>query len=286
MTELRQRMIEDMQLGGLAASTQKLYVGAVAQLARHYGRSPGDLTEEDLRRYFLYLTNERKLSRSTITIALCAIRFLSEKTLRRSWPALSLIRPRHTRKLPVVLSREEVRRILQEIRLPGYRICLTTIYSCGLRVSEGAHLQVPDIDSARMLLRIHGKGSKDRYVPLPRRTLELLRTYWSSHRCRTWLFPALMPGYVLPAEPQPLTVSSLQQALRSALQKTGIIKPAHIHTLRHSYATHLLEAGINLRIIQDNLGHRSARSTQLYTHLTPQVRDSLIQPLNQLMQDL
>jgi integrase/recombinase XerD len=286
MTELRQRMIEDMQLGGLAANTQALYVRAVVQLSRHYRRSPADLKDEDLRQYFLYLTNERKLSRSTITIALCAIRFLCEKTLGRSWPTLELIRPRNQRKLPVVLSREEVRRILQEIRLPVYRICLTTIYSCGLRVSEGAHLPVSDVDSARMLLHIHGKGGKDRYVPLPMRTLELLRAHWSTHRCRTWLFPVIMPGYVLPAEPRPVTMSSLQQAFRSALRQSGIAKPAHVHTLRHSYATHLLEAGINLRIIQDHLGHRSARSTQLYTHLTPQVRDSLINPLNQLMKDL
>ena len=280
MTPLRQQMIEDMQLNGLSASTQQLYADAVKQLAQHFHRSPDQLREEDLRQYFLYLTNEKRVSRSTTTIALCGAKFLFEKTLRRQWPTLQLIRPAYARKLPVVLSRDEVRLILNQVQVPTYRVCLKTIYSCGLRVSEATHLKVSNVDSARMLLLIDGKGNKQRYVPLPQVTLQLLREHWRSHRHPTWLFPAPRSRNGL------LYQATLGQALRRACEVAGIRKQAHVHTLRHSYATHLLEAGVNLRIIQESLGHRSARSTQIYTHLTPEVRAALSDPLNQLMQGL
>ena len=289
MTPLRQRMLEDMQLRGFSARTQECYVAAVRQLAAHYHISPARLTEEDLRQYFLYLANEKKVARATATIALCGIKFLYEHTLQRPWPTLRFVRPPREKKLPVVLSRDEVRRILAEVRIPVYRACLTTIYACGLRLLEGAHLQVPEVDGERRLLHIHGKGQKDRYVPLPDPTLELLRAYWQTHRSPTWLFPAPtrhgLP-HALAHGGGPVTRSSLQSAFRRALLRTGIAKRAHVHTLRHSYATHLLEAGVNLRIIQENLGHGSARTTQVYTHLTREVRATLTDPLNQLMQGL
>lgn len=280
MTPLRVRMIEDMQLNGLSASTQKLYAGAVAQLAKHCHRSPDQLSEQDLRQYFLYLTNEKKSSRSTATIALCGIKFLYEKTLHRQWATLELIRPAYSRKLPVVLSRAEVHLILNRVEAPAYRTCLKTVYSCGLRISEAIHLKVASVDSSRMLLLIDGKGNKQRYVPLPQATLHLLREHWTRHRHPQWLFPATRTqnGLLLPA--------TLAQALSGATKAAGIHKAVHPHTLRHSYATHLLEAGINLRIIQENLGHRSARSTQIYTHLTEEVRAVLTDPLNQLMEGL
>jgi site-specific recombinase XerD len=274
-------MIEDMQLRGLSARTQEVYLYAVGNLARHFHRSPDQLNDGDLRQYFLYLTNQRKLSRSATTVALCAIKFFYERTLGQQWPTLQLVRPARHYKLPPVLSREEVRRILAEVHVPVYRACLTTIYSCGLRASEGTQLRVTDIDSARMMLRVHGKGEKDRYVPLPTRTLEVLRQCWRTHRSPEWMFPS--PKF---DQRRPLTPCALGVAFRAALKAAGISKAAHVHTLRHSYATHLLEAGVNLRIIQENLGHRSARSTQLYTHLTREVRDALTDPLNQLMQDL
>jgi integrase/recombinase XerD len=280
MTPLRKHMIEDMQLRGLSARTQEVYLYAVRDLARYFRRSPDQLKDEDLRRYFLYLRTEKKLSRSSTTIALCAIKFLYETTLQQPWPTLVLVRPPKQYKLPVVLSREEVRRILAEVRIALYRVCLTTIYSCGLRLSEARQLRVTDIDSSRMMLRIHGKGNKDRYVPLPQRTLELLRELWRRHRSREWMFPSPQSEAVSVSAPP------LGCAFRAALKASGVLKPAHIHTLRHSYATHLLETGINLRVIQENLGHRSARSTQLYTHLTREIRDALTDPLNQLMQDL
>lgn len=286
MTPLRQRMIEDMQLRGLSANTQECYVGAVRQLAKHYFRSPDQLTEDDLRQYFLYLTNEKKVARATATIALCAIKFLYEQTLQQDWPTLRLVRPSREKRLPVVLSREEVRRILAEIRIPVFRVCLKMIYACGLRLMEGARLEIPDIDGARMLLHIHGKGKKDRYVPLPKPTLEMLRSYWRTHRSPLWMFPAPTRSNVAHRGQEPVTRSSLQSAFRCALQRTRIAKRAHVHTLRHSYATHLLEVGIDLRTIQENLGHRSIRTTQIYTHLTPAVKATLTDPLNQLMQDL
>jgi site-specific recombinase XerD len=166
MTPLRVQMIEDMRLAGLSASTQRLYAEAVGQMARHFRRSPDLLSEQDLRQYFLYLTGEKQVSRSTTTIALCAVKFLCEKTLHRQWPTLELIRPAYERKLPAVLSRDEVHRILNAVQIHVYRACLKTIYSCGLRISEGVHLQVGHIDSARMMLLIHGKGNKQRYVPI------------------------------------------------------------------------------------------------------------------------
>ena len=288
MTLLRERMIEDMQLRGYSARTQEAYVAAVRQVFQHFECTPGRLTEEQLRQYFLYLANEKKVARPTATIALCGIKFFYAHTIHRDWPTLHFVRPAPVKKLPVVLSREEVRRILAEIHTPVYRACLMTIYSCGLRLLEGAHLQVADIDGARMFVHVHGKGGKDRYVPLPERTLQLLRAFWKTHHSMPWLFPAparhLQPG--VNPNGGPLHDSSLQKAFKRALQRTGIAKRAHIHTLRHSYATHLLEAGVNLRIIQDNLGHGSARTTQLYTHLTREVRDTLTDPLNELMKDL
>ncbi len=288
MTPLRQRMIEDMQLRGYSASTQKNYVIAVGQLFEHFHCTPAQLREEQLREYFLYLTNEKKVSRSTTTIALCGIKFFYEYTMKRDWTTLHLVRPRWQRTLPVVLSREEVRRILNEVRVPVYRACLKTIYSCGLRLHEGACLKVADMDGARMFVHVAGKGGKDRYVPLPEPTLHLIRDFWKTHRSMTWLFPSPPRGgeYNLAHDGRPVTDSSLQQAFKKALKQTGIAKPAHIHSLRHSYATHLLETGINLRLIQENLGHSSARTTQIYTHLTREVRDQLTDPLNELMKDL
>jgi len=289
MSPLQQRMLEDMQLRGLSARTQQAYARAVWQLAQHYQRRPDQLNDEELRQYFLYLANEKKIARPTATIALCGIKFFYEQTLKQPWPTLRFVRPAREWKLPAVLSRAEVRQILAAVRIPVYRACLKTIYACGLRLLEGTHLQVPDVDSARMLLHIHGKSKKDRYVPLPEPTLQLLRTYWRTHRSPLWLFPAPTRhglAHSLAHDGGPVTRSSLQSAFRRAVQRCGIAKHAHVHTLRHSYATHLLEAGFNLRVIQDHLGHQSPRTTAIYTHLTREVRATLSKPLNQLMEDL
>lgn len=286
MSRLRERMIEDMQLRGLSANTQEAYVRVVCQLSDYIQHGPGKVTEEELRRYFLFLTKEKKVARSTATVALCGIRFFCEYTLDRHWRILDLVRPGKEYKLPVVLSREEVRQVLGEVRIPVYRACLTTIYSCGLRLMEGATLRVSDIDSARMVLHIRGaKGKRDRDVPLPEQTLALLRDFWKTHRSVEWLFPASARRR-LPAAEGPLNRDSLQSAFYHAWKKTGIAKRAHVHSLRHSYATHLMEAGVHLRLIQDILGHGSPRTTAIYTHLTRQVRDTLTAPLHELMKDL
>jgi len=243
-------MTEDMQLAGYSSKTQQAYVGAVRQLFAHFNCNPAQLTEEQLRQYFLYLANERKVSRPTATIALCGIKFFYERTLKREWTTLGLIRPRREKKLPVVLSREEVRRILDQVHTPVYRACLKTIYSCGLRLREGSHLQIADVDSGRMALHIHGKGGKDRYVPLPDRTLGLLREFWKTHRSQPWVFPATTRGLKPGAEIHPLTDSSLQKAFKRALGAAGIAKRAHIHSLRH-YAESRTITGLLSEVLQD-----------------------------------
>jgi len=288
MTVLRQRMLEDMQLRDLAPKTQEAYVGAVAQLAKYYGKSPELLTEEELRQYFLYLSNAKRVSRSTIVVALCGIKFLYSYTLRREWPLLELVRSAQEKKLPTVLSSEEVQQILGCLQHPTYRACLTTIYACGLRLNEGVHLQVQDMDSARMMIHVRqAKGLKDRYVPLPQAVLEILRCYWASHRHPQWLFPGAPPaGQPRHTAIRPICESGVQRAFRAALTTSGIQKPASVHTLRHSYATHLLEAGVNLRLIQAWLGHSSPKTTAIYTHLTPRAEERALESINQVMRDL
>jgi len=291
MTYLRKRMIEDLQLRGMGILTQQRYVRAVQQLAEHYGKSPDKITEDELRDYFLYLKNVKKWSRSTSTIALCGIKFFYENTIKRDWPVLHLIRAERQKKLPVILSSDEVRRILSNVRLFRYRVCLATIYSCGLRLQEGTHLKVHDIDSSRGLIHVHaGKGNKDRYVPLPERTLHLMREQWKSHRCPTWIFPARERKQknvaATSTEPEPIARSSVWFIFKNALKKSNINKNACVHTLRHSYATHLLEAGVNLRLIQNYLGHSTPTTTAIYTHLTAKTVDAAFQSINELMNDL
>ena len=281
-TPLRQKMIEDMQLRGFAVRTQEAYLSAVILLARHYQKSPDQINEEELRQYFLYLKNEKHAARNTCTIALCGIKFFFQHTLGRDWKTFDFLRPAREKKLPVVLSTAEVRSILGRVRRYHYRVCLSTIYACGLRLQEGLHLQVSHIDSDRLLLHIcHGKGGKDRYVPLPKPILDLLRQYWVTHRNPLWLFPS-----VFQSGNHPMEASGVQRAFRAALHESGISKPATIHTLRHSWATHLLEAGVNLRIIQEYLGHASPSTTAIYTHLTQPGNDLAVRAIDQVLEGL
>lgn len=258
------------------------------QLADYDHTSPACITEEELRDYFLYLKNVKHYSRSASTIALCGITFFYEHTLKREWSTLTFVRAPREKKLPVILSVEEVRTILAHLKLLRYRACLTTIYSCGLRLQEGTHLQVPDIDSARMLVHVrHGKGAQDRSVPLPPRTLAVLRQYWKTHRHPSWLFPAPGRGGIgMSTAVAPMPRSSVQDAFRGALKQSGIYKHASVHTLRHSYAPHLLEAGVNLRLIQDYLGHNTPTTTAIYTHLTHKADAMARDALTELMSDL
>lgn len=282
MSVLRQKMIEDMQLRGFAERTQEAYLLAVSQLARHYHKSPDQINEEELRQYFLFLKNEKHAARNTCTIALCGIKFFFERTLGREWKTFEFLRPPKEKKLPVVLSISEVGRVLGYVHRQSYRVCLTTIYACGLRLLEGARLQVQDIDGERKLIHVRaGKGGKDRYVPLPESCLQFLRAHWLTHRHPLWLFPSSWED-----RDQPMSESGMQRAFRAAVQDAGIHKKATVHTLRHSYATHLLEAGVNLRIIQGYLGHASPATTAIYTHLTSitetQIRNTVDELVTQL----
>jgi site-specific recombinase XerD len=288
MTELRKRMIECLQLRGLSERTQESYVRAVRQLSEHYHKSPDLISEEELRQYFLFIKNVKHYSRNTMTIAICGLKFFFEHTLHQEWTTFNIVRPAPEKKLPVILSREELRQILAGVRLPRYRVCLSTIYSCGLRLQEGTHLQVADLDSARMMIHVrHGKGAKDRYVPLPKRTLQLLRQYWVTHRNPALLFPAAGRNHIdLARSTEPMSKSSVQDAFYAALQASGNHKRASVHTLRHSWATHLLEAGVNLRLIQEWLGHSSPATTSVYTHLTVKAEQLGAAAINQLMSDL
>ena len=260
MTELRRRMLEDMRLHSLSEATQRAYVDAVANLTRYFKRSPDQVTEEELRRFFVSLTRRR--AKSTVRVHLFALRFLYRYTLRRSSPTLDLIRVKRDRTLPTILSHEEVRQLLACIRRPHARIAAILMYSCGLRISQAVHLKIADIDSRRMVLCLrHGKAGQQQYVALPQRTLELLRDYWRQYRPASWLLPD-QTGH------RPIRREAVLKALGAAAREAGLTKPVSCHTLRHSYATGLLEDGLDLRLIQGLLGHHSIRSTATYAHLT------------------
>ncbi len=281
MTPLRKRMIEDLQLQGLSPRTEQAYVAAVAALARYYGRSPAELTEEDIRGYFVHLIEERKLSASTINQQRSALKFFYETTLGREWSVFGKIKQRRGRRLPIVMSHAEVRRLLGAVRVERHRVGMVLGYVCGLRISEALGLRVPDIDGDRHLVRVaQGKGRKDRYVPITERTLGCLREYCAESRPPDLLFPSrYVPSR--PAHPK-----ALQIAVRLAAGAAGITKHVTFHTLRHCFATHLLERGVDLRTIQMLMGHRSAETTAIYTHVTDKTLDRLSRALEELSEDL
>jgi integrase/recombinase XerD len=277
MTPLRQRMSEDMQLRHFSPRTQEAYLAAVARFAQHFGRSPAQLGPDHIRQYHLFLLSHHR-SRSVLMLTGAALRFVYTVTLRRPWSVERLPYPRRQRTLPVVLSRAEVARFLAAIAGLKHRALLTTIYAAGLRVSEVVTLKVRDIDSQRMVIRVcQGKGAKDRYVVLSPRLLTLLRTYWKAHRPTEWLFPGRIPG-------NPLTTRQVMRICHEVRQQAGLTKAVSPHTLRHSFATHLLEAGTDLRSIQLLLGHRSLSTTARYLHISPQLGLAVQSPLELLEQ--
>ncbi len=289
MTHLRKRMLEDMQLKGFSERTQECYARSVRQLAQHYNKAPDQISEEELRNYFLHIKKVKKWKRATVTIALCGIKFFFTQTLNRQWTTFDLVRPQPERRLPVILTREEIQRILKCVRFPIYRVCLLTIYSCGLRLLEGCTLKVSDVDSQRMVLHIEqGKGGKDRYVPLPRRTRTELRNWYKTHRNPNWIFPAAGRGshndFSVATRFTPH--NNVQIAFKTALRKSGVNKRASVRTLRHSYATHLVELGVNLRLIQEYLGHMSPKTTAIYAHLTDVALNQAKGTINRFMDEL
>jgi integrase/recombinase XerD len=276
MTPLRQRMIQDMQLRTFAPGTVSVYVNCIARFARHFGKSPELLGPEDVRAYLLHLIEQRRPSWSYYNQNLHALRFLFNVTLGRDWVLEHIACPKQPKRLPVVLSPNELTRFFAAIAGLKYRAVLMTAYAAGLRVSEVAALRVEDIDSHRMVIRVQqGKGRKDRYVMLSPKLLELLRTYWKAARPRTWLFPGRDPN-------RPITASAVIKACRRARRAAGLEKRVTVHTLRHSFATHLLEAGTDLRTIQVLLGHHSPRTTAVYTHVSPAAVRSTTSPLDRL----
>jgi len=277
MTALRTRFLGDLQLKNYSPHTQAAYVSAVARFARHFGTSPERLGPEQVRQYLLYLVNERHVGWSTYNIALCALRFLYQTTLSR--PALldGIPCPKEPKRLPVVLSREEVAQFLAAAPRLKTRVMLTVAYAAGLRVSEIVALQVDDIDSQRMVIHIRqAKGLKDRYVMLSPKLLELLRTYWKQARPRPqrYLFPSQTD--------KPLVTQRVILSCRRTLRRSGLKKHVTVHTLRHSFATHLLEAGVDLRTIQVLLGHRNLKTTALYTAVSIERITSVTSPFDAL----
>lgn len=258
MTPLRQRMLDDMGIRNFAENTQQSYVQQVSAYANFFHRSPDKLGTEEVRAYQVHLTKIRKLAPSSVGTATAALRFLYKVTLKRSWAPEDIPMPKKPFKLPVVLSRDEVMHFLDSIDNLKHRTILMTAYAAGLRVSEATHLKIGDIDSQRMVIRVdQGKGNKDRYVMLSPRLLEALRVYWKAAHPRSWLFPGAVPGC-------PITRDAVGQACSRARRTSGIAKPITPHSLRHAFATHLLEGGTDVRRIQLLLGHRSLATTSRY----------------------
>jgi integrase/recombinase XerD len=280
-----QQSMRALQLAGMSQRTQECYTRSVRMLVDFYGTTPDQISELQLQDYFLHRKNVDQWSAATMRICYSGIKFFFINVLKRHWHTLELVHAKHEQRLPTVLSVPEVRSILNTVRTPQNKAYLTTVYSCGLRLHEALHLQVSDIDSDRMRIHVHrGKGAKDRYVPLPGATLDILRNYWTLHRNPVWIFPRLgRSGKEGPNATGPMNKSSVQGALRRVLKQLNVKKRVSIHTLRHSYATHLLEAGVNIRRIQQYLGHNSLNTTMVYLHLTTQGHQRAYQIINDLM---
>ena len=279
----RERASEDMRLRDFRARTQEGYLLAVRQFLEQVKKEPEELTDDDVRRYFLYLREERKLAPATINIAVHAIRFFMTHTMQRDWAIFDLLRVNKPQTLPVVLSRNEVRAILTAVRCPVRRMALTTIYALGLRLGEGLGLEAGDIDRQRQMVWVRdGKGARDRGVPLPRPVLDRLGVYWRTERPKA----ASKLLFVPRAGECQFHESTLQKTFRAVCDDIGLQKHATIHTLRHSYATHLLEAGISLRTIQHVLGHKAMRTTEVYMHVTAPGLERLQSTLDELMANL
>jgi integrase/recombinase XerD len=289
MSPLRPQMLAALQLSGKGERTQQAYVREVRLLAQFYHQSPDRISEQELQHYFLHRKNVDGLAPASMRICYSGIRFFYQHVLQRDWATLSLIRAQTAHRLPAVLSVEEVRRLLAVAAPLHNQVSFTTVYRLGLRLHAALCLQVSDIDGQRLQVHIHrGKGAKDRYVPLPNDTLALLRTYWKTHRHRTWLFPATGRDQKQSSSAtSPMSRSSVQGAFRKAKHRAGITKTGvAIHTLRHSYATHLLEAGVHPRLIQRYLGHTQLETTMVSLHLTHKGHEDAYERINSLMQGL
>jgi integrase/recombinase XerD len=262
MTELRRRMDHDMVARGFASRTRSSYLWAVTSLARFYRRAPDQISDAEVQAYLVHLLRERQLASSTCNVVVCGLRFFYHTTLKRARTTFDIPLSRQRGKLPVLLNPEEVDRLIHHAPNPKYRTMLLTTYAAGLRLNKVLHLRVSDIDSARMTIRVQqGKGGQDRYTVLSLHLLEALRRYWTVGHPRTWLFPSQATG-------EPMHFTALQRAYQTAKRRAGIGKPGGIHGLRHAFATHLLEGGVDLHTIQRLLGHGHISTTTRYFQLT------------------
>lgn len=285
-TEWHSKMDKSMQVAGMGERTREAYLRAIRKLVEHYDKTPDLITEDELLDYFIHRQDVTGWAPATMRICYTGVKFFFKNVLKREWHLLNIAQARREKRLPAVLSREEVKRIMDKVDTFHNQAYLQTVYSCGLRLQEGLYLQIADIDGARKMIHVHrGKGAKDRYVPLPEATLDLLRRYWSTHRNPKLIFPAV--GRTRNQGPNstiPMSIEGVQGGFRRAKIAAGITKKGvTVHILRHSYATHLLEAGVNLRVIQKNLGHANIETTMIYLHLTTKGMEDAYRIINSVM---
>ncbi len=276
MGRLYDQMKRDLELRNFSPRTRTIYLAWVKRFALYFHRSPEELGDPEIRQYLHYLIKERNVSQGAVTQAYGALKFFYETTLKRDWEGFRIPKGKMGKRLPIVLSQQEVEALFGAIKNLKHRAILMTIYSAGLRIGEVLGLKTSDIDSQRMMIRIeHGKGNKDRYTLLGKRNLDILREYWRKYRPKDWLF-------CNPSHKKPLSSAAVRKVFNKALRQAGIKKPAMVHTLRHSFATHLLEAGTDLYHIQHLLGHTNPRTTAVYLHLSRKELTKVTSPLDLL----
>ncbi|MHA2497747.1 MAG: tyrosine-type recombinase/integrase [Candidatus Hodarchaeales archaeon] len=278
MGKIKEKMKQEMELRGLSELTQEAYLACIKQYVKYFMKSPDKLNLDDIHAYQLHLVRERKVAENTFNQHVAAIKFLYGMTLKRNWKIELIPYHKRRKRLPVVLSRQEVVQLYKAVRCIKHQAMILTLYSTGMRVSELTHLKISDIDSKRMVIRIdQGKNRKDRYVRLSEKLLKTLRLYWLKQKpkLKTWLFP----GYDVNS---PITRNSVLRMVAMAGVKAGIKKPVTTHTVRHTYATHQLESGMDIRKIQLMLGHRSLRTTAIYLHVASNYLNEAKTPLDTL----
>jgi len=284
-----QRTIEQSMLTGRSDRTAETYAREVRVFGKWLSKPLDEVDEEDLRTYVLYRRNDCNLSGSSMRILYCGLKCLYRDVMGNKWPLLEVLKSSRPSRLPMVLSREQVKMILDHADNPQHMTYLRTVYSCGLRLSEALNLTIHDIDGKRRLLHVRdGKGAKDRFVPLPRKTYAYLKRYWSLHRNPMFIFPA--PGYSgteRASADKPMTTATAQGGLHRALKGAGLERRGiRLHTLRHSYATHLLEAGVNIKTVQEFLGHATLQHTIIYLHLTNWGKEDAYKRINTIMGEI
>ena len=291
MHKFEKQLLEESQLRAHTKVTSKTYLLRLRQFHNYIDKPLDQVYLSEIREYFLYLINVKKIGRESLRNSFYAVRFYFVYCLNFNKEDFWFINVRRHQKIPTILSRKEVRDILAQVKVLDYRICLKLIYACGLRIGEAVKIKIADIDGERKVLTVRsGKGNKDRVVPIPERMLMLLREYWKTHHNQELLFPKRKsknkPDFNRTKTDEHIVLRTVQNAMRLALLDTKITKKATPHTLRHSFATHLLEEGINLRALQSYLGHKSLRATQIYIHLTKNTEIQSYKILNKLMDDL